>query len=179
MTDGDVPRADHSGELDVQGRSWVRWLWIPGVLVVLALVAWWMTHPRELVTSEETVHVTAKEGSTVYVALTGRGVDGNRRLSISEVEFSKLAKGSGVELEAMICHRGSISATTDPRPFCDGVEDAEGHELDLGDGDQLIVAITADEPQTVAIKDVDVTFREGLQWGTQPVGPIVVVDVIG
>lgn len=163
--------------LTVAPRRWTRWLWIPAGVAVLAVVGWWTQHPQSLSTSAETIHATAKAGQTTYVAVTGRG-DVERELHLSNVEVDLLDDADGVRVEAKVCHGGSISTTTDPDPFCDSVEDAAGATLKLGGGDQLILAITADSARTVGVKQVEVSYREGLQWGTQPVGPIIVVDVV-
>jgi hypothetical protein len=165
-------------ELSVAPRRWTRWLWIPAAVAVLAVIGWWTQHPQSLSTSADTVQATAKVGQTTYVAVTGRG-DVERELNVSDVSVQLLDDADGVRVEPQVCHGGSISTTTDPDPFCDSLEDAEGATLKLGGGDQLILAITADTAGTVSVKQVEVSYREGLQWGTQPVGPLIVVDVVG
>lgn len=176
MTDDQPPTPARPAGLELGPGRWARWVWVPAVPIVLALLAWWLTHPDELETSDATVNASTKVGRTVYVGVTGSG--DLRQLHVREVEIERLAEGTGVEVEALVCHGGSISTTANPEPFCDSLEDAKGAELDLP-RDQLIVGVTADSAQAVALKQIELSFREGLRWGTHPVGRIVVVDVVG
>jgi hypothetical protein len=149
------------------------------ILVLAGFAAWWMTHPEELPSSQNTLDVSTKAGKPIYVGVTeDDDRDDSRELHIREVTFTMLSRGS-VDVEALVCHDGSIYTTANPEPFCDSVEKAEGATIQLGGGDQLVISVTADSSQIVELSDVKLSYREGLQWGTQPIGPAVVVDVIG
>jgi hypothetical protein len=179
MTNADPPTMDSPSGFEVGGPRWTRWLWVPVILVLAGFAAWWMTHPPELPDSQDTLNATTKAGQTIYVGLTADDdVDETRELHIRDVTFTKQARGS-VVVEALVCHHGSINTTADPEPFCDSVEKADGANISLGGGDQLVISVTADSSQIVTLEDVEVAYREGLQWATQPIGPTLVVDVIG
>lgn len=179
MTEDEAPAAPAPGApaaLSVGGGRWSRWLGLLAVPLVLLAVGWWLTHPDELPTTDETTHATTKTGRAVYVGVTTGGDP--RELHVRDVEIERLAEGSGVDVKALVCHGGSIGITANPEPFCDSVEEADGAELQLP-RDQLIVSVSAQSAQTVALKEVRLSFREDLRWGTHPVGQIVVVDVRG
>jgi len=179
MTNADPPISDSPSGFEVGGPRWTRWLWVPVILVLAGFAAWWMTHPEDLPSSQNNLDVSTKTGQTIYVGVTEDGdVDGSRELHVRDVTFKKLARGS-VVVEALVCRDGSINTTANLEPFCESVENAEGATIQLGGGDQLIISVTADSSQIVELSDVKLSYREGLQWGTQPIGPAVVVDVIG
>jgi hypothetical protein len=179
MTNADPPTSDSPSGFEVGGPRWTRWLWVPVILVLAGFAAWWMTHPEELPSSQSTLDASTKAGQTIYVGVTrDDDLDDSRELHIREVTFKKLYRGS-VDVEALVCHDGSINTTANPQPFCVSVEKAEGATIQLGGGDQLVISVTADSSQIVELSDVKLSYREGLQWGTQPIGPAVVVNVIG
>jgi hypothetical protein len=180
MTNADAPPTDSRSGFEVGGPRWTRWLWVPVFLALAGFAAWWMTHPEVLPTSNDTLDASTKAGQTVYVGVTDAAdFDRIRDLHIHDVTFKKVTNGSGVLVEALICHDGSINTTTDPDPFCGSIETAIGSEIKLGDGDQLLIGVTPDASQIVEVRDITLSYREGLQWGTQPIGPDLVVDVVG
>ncbi|MDN5892523.1 MAG: hypothetical protein L0H93_00735 [Nocardioides sp.] len=168
------PRAE---ALEVSTRRWVRWLWIPVVVALVAAGAWWLGHPAELPSSGAKVSVTTKVGQPVYLAALGPEYDGRRNLEVTKVTTPVDAAMDGAYVEAWICRSGSIAQTTDPSRFCDEVVPAKGNPLHLGGGDQMIISVVADESGTVEVGQLEVSFREGLQRGTQPAGPSYDVDV--
>jgi len=179
MTNPAAPPSDSPSGFEVGGPAWTRWLWIPVILALAGFAAWWMTHPEELPSSSETLTAPAKAGQTVYVGVTSdNDLDGSRELHVREVTFTEQTRGA-VDVIALICHDGSINITADPGHFCDSVEEAEGSTLDLGGGDQLVISVTAESSQLVTLEEVTLSYREGLQWGSQPIGPRVVIDVRG
>ncbi len=162
--------------LEVPTRRWLRWLWLPAGAVLAGLLAWWMTHPAELEAGGPDLEAVTKVDRPVYAGLDIQSEPEGRQLSIRKVSVG--TDGDGVSVEVLLCHGGSIGATADPEPFCDSLEDAEGASLNLPE-DQLVVSVTADTAQQVMIEEVEVSYREGLQWGTQSAGPRIVVDVRG
>jgi hypothetical protein len=180
MTSAGLPTSGSPSGFEVGGPPSTRWLWVLVILALGGFAAWWMTHPEALPSSADTLDVTTKAGQTVYVGLTDDSdLDDSRQLHIRDVTFTGLDQSSGVDVEVLVCHGGSINSTADPEPFCDSVENAQGATLELGGGDQLVISVTAESSQIVELHDVKLSYREGLQWGTQPVGPVVVVDVFG
>jgi len=179
MTNPAAPPSDSPSGFEVGGPRWTRWLWVPVMLALAAFAAWWMTHPEELPSSSDTLNVQTKAGQTIYIGVTSDDdVDGSRELHIRDVTLTKQTRGP-VDVIAMICHDGSINTTADPGPFCGSIEKAKGSTLDLGGGDQLMISVTAESSQIVTLDEVSLAYREGLQWGTQSIGPRVVVSVFG
>lgn len=179
MTNADPTTSDSSSGFEVGGPGWTRWLWVPVILILAGFAAWWMTHPEELPSTGGTLDATTKAGQTVYVGVTDEDdIDETRELHIRDVTFTKVTRGT-VDVEALVCRDGSLNTTANPEPFCDSVEKAEGATIELGGGDQLVIGVTAENSQIVELIAIELAYREGLQWGTQPIGPSVVVDVIG
>lgn len=175
MTDAPAPETppERYGELTVGRRRWQKWVWVPVVLALLLVGLWWATHPSALPHDDTEVTVTAKAGQTAYVGVLGREADDDRRIHIRDVTFE--TSGEELDLEALICRDGSISTTTRAETFCAEVVDAEG-SFGLGGDDQLIVAISADRAVSATVEEIEVTYRQGLQFGTDPVGPRIVVQ---
>ena len=179
MTNAEPTTSDSPSGFEVGGPGWTRWLWVPVILVLAGFAAWWMTHPEELPSADRTMDATTKAGQTIYVGVTDdAAIDETRELHIREVTFTKVTRGA-VDIEALVCHDGSVNTTANPEPFCGSVEKAEGATMELGGGDQLMISVTAESSQIIELIEMEVAYREGLQWATQPIGPSVVVDVIG
>ena len=162
-----------SRELEV-GRSRSRGLLL-GVLLALALAglaAWYATHPAPLPVPERTVTASAPVGGTVYVGVySSRGADG-RTLSIRRATVpAEVDLGDGVSV--LVCRGGGFSVTTDPSAFCGDLADAAGATLQPGD--TLVVGVSSDAAVEGLVGPVALTYREGLQWGTQDVGPRIAV----
>jgi hypothetical protein len=180
MTNPDAPPSNSPSGFEVRLPRWTRWLWVAVIFVLAWFVAWWMTHPQALPSSSGTLDASTKAGHTVYVGVTNDADFAKaRELHIRDVTFKKVTNGSRVMIEALICHDGSINTTANPAPFCASVKKAIGATVKLGGGDQLVIGVTPLSSQIVELHDIKVSYREGLQWGTQPAGPNVVVDVVG
>ena len=176
MTDADSQDRDWYRELGVGTRRWPWWGWVPVAAVFIAVFVWWALHPEELPDNEGEIDISVKAGQTAYVGLIGRdGIEDRREIDIREVSFD--TADDEAELEAMICRDGAIGSTTDPEQFCTEVVEAEG-SLVLGGEDQLIVAITGSKAGTVTVDAVDISYRDGLQFGTSSTGPKIVVYVV-
>jgi hypothetical protein len=154
-------------------------VWVPVGLVALALLAWYVGHPRELPVADDELSATVRTGQTVYVGVLGPAHEGDRNLSVRGVELETTGGTEDIELDAWICVGGSIGQTTDPTRFCDEVDPAEGHTLHLGGGDQLMVSASAEEPQTVRSARARISYREGVQFATQQAGAPIAVEVHG
>lgn len=89
------------------------------------------------------------------------------------------ASGRQIESVALVC---TLRSTQDSaigsgdeamvRQTCSSVVPAEGISMHLGreHGQQLVLAVTASGSGSVVIEGMDVTYRHGLQLGTQRVG---------
>lgn len=175
-----TPETDQpTDQLEVSGRGWLKWMWIPALFVVVALGLWWMGHPADLPTEDRVVSATTKAGQPVFLAVVGSEYDGRRNLEIDNVDLPiSSADADGAEVEAWICKSGSIAQTSDPERFCQEVVEAEGSAFYLGGGDQLMIKVVAEGSGTVEIGTIRISFREGLQRGTLPAGPTYAVDVL-
>jgi hypothetical protein len=104
----------------------------------------------------------------VYVGIYDPAADDDRTLHISDVAID--AHGE-VTVAVLACKGGTVSLTTEPETFCTSLVEAEGATLEPGDG--LVLEILEDEPGEATIDPVELSYRDGLRWGTQPVGPTV------
>lgn len=164
-------------ELAVNGRRWPWWGWIPVGAVLIGVFIWWALNPKELPHQDGQIEISVKAGQTAYVGLIGRDNAGEEReIDVREVEFN--TSGGELDIEAMICRNGAIGSTTNPDQFCSEVVEAEG-ALVLGGNDQLIAAITGSEPGTITVEDAEISYRDGLQFGSSSTGPSITVFVVG
>lgn len=181
MNDPDATPAEkylHSDALVVK-RSWAsKWVWLAAVVALAAVAAWWMTHPggfpeRGMLTEQ------APSGSPVFIGILGPSSDSARSLDISDTHVP-VDGPAGTEAALLICRGGSIGTTADATPFCPELIEAKGQTFHYGKAtaEQLVLRVTSPTPGTVDIAGVDITFREGLQFGTLGVGPHVVLTVL-
>lgn len=152
---------------------WARWWWVAPVALLLPVAGWWATHPAELPEGSP-LSVTVREGQEAYVGVLGPQ-PGSRTLHLRRVEV--LGDLGGAAPVPWVCRGGSIGLTTAPDRFCTAVLPADGAELRLGDGDQLLLSFVAGSAP-MALDGVEVAFREGLQWGTDRGGRAVDVQVL-
>jgi len=171
--------ATRPGDLEAGPVRGVRWLLGAGVVAAIAVVAWWVTHPAALPTTEQPRTATTAVGTTVYVGVLGPTENGARTLHVHGADVSATDDGPDADVAAWVCRGGSIAQSTGPERFCDAVLPAEGTELRLGGGDQLLVSVTSDEPGTVTVPRVELAFRDGFQWGSQVAGSPLEVEVLG
>ena len=157
------------------GRSWLGlYLGLSLALVLVGVAAWFALHPAPLPTSGRTVMARTPVGVPVYVAVYS-GSQTDRTIHLSSVHVNAPAD-STAEVTARVCVGGSLSVTTDPTGFCSRVLPAAGTAL--GPDDSLVLEIQSSAAGTLDLDDLQVSYREGLQWGTQPVGPRVSVTFL-
>ncbi len=165
MTDARTPRS-----LQVErSRRGLVLLWIVAVAVAIAFGAWFVTHPAPLPVADEPVEVQLPLGEAVYVGIYNPAADDDRTVHISEVTID--VDGEVSVVAALVCRDGAVSVTTEPETFCSSLADAEGATLEPGD--ELVLEILEDQPGEATIQPVEISYRDGLRWGTQPVGPTV------
>jgi hypothetical protein len=175
FTDMSEPTAETgSPDLTVGRTRLGLYLGVVLALVLVAVAAWFMLHPSPLPTSDRTLEVRTPVGAPVYVAVYS-GSRTDRTIQLSSVHVNAPAD-STAEVTARVCAGGSLSVTADPAGFCTRVLPAAG--ASLGPDDTLMLEISSDTAGTLVLDDLQVSYREGLQWGTQPVGPRVSVTFL-
>lgn len=165
MTDARTPRS-----LQVErSRRGLLLLWIVAIAGVIAFGAWFVTHPAPLPVPDQPVEVQLTLGEALYVGIYNPGSDDDRTLHVSQVSID--VDGEVAVVAALVCRDGAVSVTTEPETFCSSLDEAEGATLEPGDG--LVLEILEDQAGEATIQPVEISYRDGLQWGTQPVGPTV------
>lgn len=144
-------------------------LWITALAVVAAFGVWFVTHPAPLPVPEEPVQVDVPLGEAVYVGIYDPAADDDRTLHISE---ARIEVDGAATVVARVCRDGTISVTSQPEEFCSSLEDAEGATVEPGDG-LVLVILDANQAGEATISPLEISFRDGIRWGTQPVGPTV------
>ncbi|HEU4810765.1 MAG TPA: hypothetical protein VFT00_01370 [Nocardioides sp.] len=161
----------HDEGLEVRrSRAWLA-LWALPVAALVGVGAWFATHPEPLPTSDEAVTASTPVDIPVYV---GVFTPTDRTLDISDVRVRHT--GDAV-VDVLVCRDGTVGVTSDPDTFCTGVDDAV--DANLTPGDELLLRVSATAPGPVSIDRVEVSYRDGLQWGTDEAGHPVVVNVLG
>jgi hypothetical protein len=143
-------------------------------LALAAVAAWFVLHPRALPTTDRTLTARTPVGTPVYVALYA-GSSTDRTITLSTVHVNA-PEDSTAEITAQVCVDGSLSVTADATGFCTRVLPAAGSQI--GPDDALMLKIVSPTAGTLELDDLQVSYREGLQWGTQPVGPRVSVTFL-
>jgi hypothetical protein len=143
-------------------------------LVLVGVALWFVLHPSPLPTSDRTVEARTPVGVPLYVGVYAGSRTG-RTIDLSSVHVNA-PEDSTAEVSAQVCVDGSISVTTEPAGFCTRVVPAAGASLDPDD--TLMLAIQSPTAGTLVLDDLQVSYRDGLQWGTQPVGPRVRVTFL-
>ena len=138
--------------------------------------AWWATHPRPLPTTSEEIATATPTGRPTYVRIYAAAVDDGRTFRIRDVHLDQEGDPPA-DVALLVCRCGGVPVvTSDPSAFCDEVEDASDAAVD-GD-DALMLRVSSPEPGDTVIDEVVLSIRDGLQWGTQSVGPPVEVTFL-
>lgn len=160
----EVPRRQRT---EKRSKWWRVLIIVATVAVAVGWLVWFLRTPGDLPTSSESVEESGVVGQELYIGMVAVGDDFDRTITISEVEVDVTADVE-VEVEPRLCRGGSLSVTTDAAPFCpelDSVEDAE-----FSDGDSIVLVVSAAEPTEVEIGRIEISFREGIKWGTKTAG---------
>jgi hypothetical protein len=164
MIDARTPR-----RLQVRrSRGRLLLLWMLVLASAAAVGAWFATHPAPLPVPGEPIEVSAPLGQAVYVGIYHPAADDDSTLHVDQVTTD--VDGEAV-VATLVCKGGSVSVTSEPETFCADLVHAEGQSVEPGDA--LLLEIQDDEPGSATIPPVEISYREGLQWGTHPVGPTV------
>lgn len=131
-----------------------------------------MTHPAALPTGDATGAVARVDQAMSFGMRTEKG----RTIHLRSVKVTWQGKAPGAEWTAYVCRGGGIGTSTEPDKWCRDLVKAEGATVDL-DSDQLVISIASNRPQRLKVDEVLVSYREGIQWGTQPIGPEIELTV--
>ncbi len=144
------------------------------VLVVLATLAgavgwlvWFLRTPDDLPTDDARVTDSAVVGQTVYVGMLSVGDDFDRTIKISEISVD-VSPADDVEVTPLICRDGSLSFTSDAESFCPELDEPE--DAEFSSGDSIVLAVTASAATEVEIGRIEISFRDGVRWGTKDAG---------
>jgi len=181
MDDATATPADRFLRSDalVVKRHWTnKWLWLLAVMALAAVGAWWMTHPAGF-PERGTFSEQTPTGSPLFIGVLGPSSDSGRSLVINDTHVP-VEGPDGTEAALLICRGGSIGTTADANAFCPELVEAKGQTFHYGEttAEQLVLRVSSPTPGTVDIAGVDITFREGIQFGTLRVGPHLVLTVL-
>lgn len=151
-------------------HRWSRVAWILPLLALLAVVAWYATHPTALPAPQQATEATAPAGTPVYVGMFSAD---DRTLTVRGIDIEV----EGGEASPLICRGGNLAVTTEATAFCTETVDAETGAT-LQPGDQLVLEVTGDAGATVAVQAPQVSFREGMQFGTSETGRPATITVL-
>jgi hypothetical protein len=148
-----------------------RTLRIAGIVAAALLLGgwlvWYVVAPDDLATSEKTASASGVAGTPVYVGMFTAPAGFDRSLHLSGVKVHTEASAE-VDVTPLLCVGATVGVTTAPERFCEEVVNPEGRTL--GAGDSIIVEVTADGAAEAHVERIDLAFREGLRWSTQPAG---------
>ena len=144
------------------------------VLIILATLGlaigwaiWFLRTPGDLPTEDRSAEGTGVVDQEVYVGMLAVGDDFDRTLRISEISVD-VSPDDDVEVTPLICRDGSLSVTTDADSYCAALDEPDG--ADFSDGDSIVLAVSASAATEVEIGQIEISFREGIKWGTEPAG---------
>lgn len=137
------------------------------VVLVVGWLIWYLRTPDDLPLSDRTVSDSGVVGQELYVGMFAVGDEFDRTLRISEITVDVDSDGETI-VEPKICRDGSLSVTTDASGFCSALDDPT--DADFSAGDSIVLVVTASEPTEVSIGRLEISFREGIRWGTKGAG---------
>lgn len=158
-------------DLDAGRSRRMRWVWVGVALAVLVGLAWYVTHPPDL-RGSAAGSLRTTPGDAVYLGVAHLVEDGESVL-IRGVEVD--ASPEKATVRPLVCRSGSIGTTTRPAVFCAGVVPAVGSTL--RSGDQLVLAVSGTAGK-ISLEGVSVSYRSGLQLGSQDIDLSVTVRVV-
>jgi hypothetical protein len=122
-----------------------------------------------------------KVGSTVLMTAGEPGQDIDPSFLTVHSAEPQVTEGN-LPVEVLVCHRwpgsvgiGSVWADQIDK-YCETFEPAEGARMDAGD--QLIYRVGSDEPGSIVIEGVKVTYSHGWRRGSEITGPTVEVGFV-
>lgn len=160
----EVPRRQQA-----EKRSQLWWIFIISATLGVAVgwLVWFLRTPEDLPTESGRVTDSGVVDQTVYVGMLAVGDDFDRTIRISEISVD-ISPDDGVEVTPLICRGGSLSFTTDAESFCPELDEPD--DAEFSSGDSIVLAVTSSTATEVEIGRIDVSFRDGVRWGTKDAG---------
>lgn len=160
-----------------RGRAQWRVVALAALLAVaLGAVLWWWSHPRAFEEQAGMGIVPAEPGRALFEGMVHPYASD---LTLLDVRPRIVSDDASAEVTVHVCRvvePGSAvgNAYDDVDEFCASLREPTGA---LEATDQLLVEVVAQEEGEVVIDGLDVTYRSGLQRGTQHTGLHLTVEV--
>jgi hypothetical protein len=159
-----VPRRQQA---EKRSKLWRIFIILATLGVAVGWLVWFLRTPEDLPTESGRVTDSRVVDQTVYVGMLAVGDDFDRTIRISEISVD-VSPDDGVEVTPLICRGGSLSFTTDAESFCPELDEPE--DAEFSSGDSIVLAVTSSTATEVEIGRIDVSFRDGVRWGTEEAG---------
>jgi hypothetical protein len=160
----EVPRRQQA---EKRSKLWRIFIILATLGVAVGWLVWFLRTPEDLPTESGRVTDSRVVDQTVYVGMLAVGDDFDRTIRISEISVD-VSPDDGVEVTPLICRGGSLSFTTDAESFCPELDEPE--DAEFSSGDSIVLAVTSSTATEVEIGRIDVSFRDGVRWGTEEAG---------
>jgi hypothetical protein len=160
----EVPRRQQA---EKRSQLWRIFIILATLGVAVGWLVWFLRTPEDLPTESGRVTDSRVVDQTVYVGMLAVGDDFDRTIRISEISVD-VSPDDGVEVTPLICRGGSLSFTTDAESFCPELDEPE--DAEFSSGDSIVLAVTSSTATEVEIGRIDVSFRDGVRWGTEEAG---------
>jgi hypothetical protein len=160
----EVPRRQQA---EKRSKLWRIFIILATLGVAVGWLVWFLRTPEDLPTESGRVTDSGVVDQTVYVGMLAVGDDFDRTIRISEISVD-VSPDDGVEVTPLICRGGSLSFTTDAESFCPELDEPE--DAEFSSGDSIVLAVTSSTATEVEIGRIDVSFRDGVRWGTEEAG---------
>ena len=132
---------------------------------LVALAAWFVTHPAAPGTSGADLHASVPTGEAVYLGVYTPDAGSGRTLHLSRVDVRHTGDAT---VETLVCRSCALGVTTAPATFCRGLVPARGTAL--APGDQLVLRVASSSEGPVRVSRPRLTYRDGVQWGSHDAG---------
>lgn len=168
MTDRDrALRKPPLPRISLQSRGRRIVIAVAAVLLLVGWLVWYAMTPEKLPTSDKTISASGVVGTPLYVGMFAASDDFGRTLRISGVKVHAKTS-SDLSVTPLLCRRGTVGVTTQPKEFCADLLDPQGQRLVAGDS--IVLKVESDEPAVAVIDQVRIAYREDIRWDTQPAG---------
>lgn len=134
---------------------------------------WWWSHPSVFAAAGGELGLRTERLAPAYVSMGGEDAAG--RATVLDGEPRVRTFGGQAQAEVLLCRGASIGIVTGERAGDRCVGPAVAAQQGL-EWDQVVLKVTPVDPGTVVVFDgVDLTYRAGVQRGTQHTGPSGVI----
>ncbi len=160
----EVPRRQQP---EKRSKLWRIFIILATLGVAVGWLVWFLRTPEDLPTDSGRVTDSGVVDQTVYIGMLAVGDDFDRTIRISEISVD-VSPDDGVEVTPLICRGGSLSFTTDAESFCPELDEPE--DAEFSSGDSIVLAVTSSAATKVDIGRIEISFRDGIRWGTKEAG---------